>query len=299
MKIGYPCINRTLGCTNRTFRLASYSAERLRCTIALNLDCLRAILSFNLSHGILFFRITSDLIPFASHPVCTADWPGQFRDQFSSIGRFIRDQRMRVSMHPDQFVVLNTKDPGVLERSISELRYHATVLDLLGLDCTAKIQIHLGGVYGDKEAAIGRFIGVYQTLDPAIRRRLVIENDDRLYSARDCLEVSAATGVPVLFDFFHHQVNPSEGVLPDLLGEITRTWLSRDGLPMADYSSQAAGMRRGNHAESLDVDDFLLLLEQTRGHDFDLMLEIKDKERSALTAIRVAGPDPRLVTSTD
>lgn len=299
MRIGYPCINRTLGCTNRTFRLTSYSAERLLHTIALNLTCLESILAFNRSHGILFFRITSDLIPFASHPICTADWPGEFQDQFNSIGRFIRDHRMRISMHPDQFVVLNTKDPGVLERSIGELRYHATVLDLLGLDCTAKIQVHLGGVYGDKEAAIERFVRAYQILDPTIRRRLVIENDDRLYPVRDCLEVSAATGVPVLFDFFHHQVNPSPGALPDLLEEIGRTWLLSDGLPMADYSSQAEGMRRGNHAETLDVDDFLLLLEETRGHDFDLMLEIKDKEQSALTAIRVAGADPRLVAPID
>lgn len=299
MRIGYPCINRTLGCTNRTFRLASYSAERLLDTIALNLDCLAAILTFNLSHGILFFRITSDLIPFASHPVCTTDWPGEFQEQFRAIGRFIRDHRMRVSMHPDQFVVLNTKDQGVLKRSISELWYHAMVLDLLGLDCTAKIQVHLGGVYGDKTAAIGRFVEVYQTLDPAIRRRLVIENDDRLYPVRDCLGVSEATGVPVLFDFFHHQVNPSSGALPDLLEEIARTWLQSDGLPMADYSSQVLGGRLGSHAETLDVDDFLFLLEQTRGHDFDLMLEIKEKERSALTAIRVAGPDPRLVTSID
>lgn len=299
MRIGYPCINRTLGCTNRTFRLASYSAERLLDTIALNLTCLESILAFNHSHGILFFRITSDLIPFASHPVCTTDWPGEFQDQFSAIGRFIRDHRMRISMHPDQFVVLNTKDPGVLERSIDELRYHATVLDLLGLDCTAKIQVHLGGVYGDKTAAIGRFVEVYPTLDPAIRRRLVIENDDRLYSVRDCLAVSAATDVPVLFDFFHHQVNPSSGALPDLLEEIAGTWSLSDGLPMADYSSQAEGMRRGNHAKTLDVDDFLLLLEESRGHDFDLMLEIKDKEQSALTAIRVASVDPRLVASID
>jgi len=299
MRIGYPCINRTLECTNRTFRLASYSTERLYHTISRNLDCLGAILAFNRSHGILFFRITSDLIPFASHPVCTADWPGEFQGQFSSIGRFIRDHGMRISMHPDQLVVLNTKDPGVLERSVNELRYHARVLDLLGLDSTAKIQVHLGGVYGDRESAIERFVEVYPTLDPAIRRRLVIENDDRLYSARDCMRVSAETGVPVLFDFFHHRVNPSPGNLLDLLGEIARTWRGVDGLPMADYSSQAEGMRRGNHAKTLDVDDFLLLLEETWEYDFDLMLEIKDKEQSALTAIRVAGADPRLVASTD
>ncbi|MDD1665292.1 MAG: hypothetical protein LUQ32_08035 [Methanomicrobiales archaeon] len=118
----------------------------------------RKILEFNRDHGILFFRITSDIVPFASHPVIDLPWQDRFRAQIGEIGRLIRDSGMRISMHPDQFILINAPDETIVERSIAELRYHAEVLDLMDLDTTAKIQIHVGGVFGDREASIRRFI---------------------------------------------------------------------------------------------------------------------------------------------
>jgi UV DNA damage endonuclease len=90
MKIGYPCLNLTLGCKNRRFRFRSYSEERLVETVAANLFCLREMLQFNLGHNILFFCISSDLVPFASHPVGRFDWAEHFRKDFRNIGRFIK-----------------------------------------------------------------------------------------------------------------------------------------------------------------------------------------------------------------
>src|SRR5512139_3357539 len=122
MRIGYPCINRSIGCTaSRTFRLASYNEERMSKTIAGNLDCLEKILTFNVHHGLLFFRITSDLVPFASHPVCTFPWWEEFAGEFETIGAYIRKHGFRISMHPDQFVLLNATDKRVLQRSIADL----------------------------------------------------------------------------------------------------------------------------------------------------------------------------------
>jgi UV DNA damage endonuclease len=113
MKIGYPCINRTIGCSaNRTFRLKSYSEERLIETVENNLDCLLNILKFNVEHNILFFRITSDLVPFASHPICQFPWQRFFRDKFRKIGDLIRTHGIRISMHPDQFTLINIITPG-------------------------------------------------------------------------------------------------------------------------------------------------------------------------------------------
>ncbi len=297
MRIGYPCINRSIGCTpSRTFRLASYSEGRLREIIKANLDCLKKILSYNVDHGILFFRITSDIIPFASHPVCTFSWQKHFADEFLEIGEYIRKHRFRISMHPDQFVLLNAPKKEVLRRSIDDLKYQVQVLDLMGLDTSAKVQVHAGGVYGDKPASIDRFVKQYVLLDTVMQDRLVIENDERLYTLSDCLAIHELTGIPVIADAFHHSLYNNGERFLSLLSPVRETWKNNDGIPMIDYSSQEPGKRTGAHAEHIVAEDFRQFLEETRPADFDVMLEIKDKEKSALEALALARDDPRLVT---
>ena len=111
---------------------------------------LERILKFNVQHDILFFRIISDLIPFASHPICTFNWQNAFAEQFKRIGNLIQNFSIRISMHPDQFTIINSLENDVFLRSVRELAYHAQVLDMMELDNSAKIQIHIGGVYGNK-----------------------------------------------------------------------------------------------------------------------------------------------------
>ncbi|KUG19381.1 MAG: UV DNA damage repair endonuclease UvsE [Methanomicrobiaceae archaeon] len=295
MKIGYPCINQRIGCSSgRTFRLRSYSEKRHIETVAGNLDCLLSVLQFNVEHGLLFFRITSDLVPFASHPICSYPWHDVFADRFREIGAFIGEHRIRISMHPDQFVVLNAGDPGVVVNSIRELRYHADLLDLMHLDRSAKIQIHTGGVYGDKEQSMHRFAGRYDDLELPIRRRLVVENDDMRYTVQDCLQLHEDTGIPVLFDAFHHELNGSGEPAGETAALCSGTWRPDDGIPMIDYSSRQPLDRRGRHAETLDRGHFRKFLAETMPLDFDLMLEIKDKEKSALLAAEIAAGDRRL-----
>jgi len=115
-------------------------------------------------HKILFFRITSDIVPFASHSICRFDWQKHFEKQFEAIGNFIRKHEMRISMHPNQFILINSIDKKILERSVRELTYHTEILDLMGLDTSAKIQIHVGGVYGDKKRSKQRFISRFEKL---------------------------------------------------------------------------------------------------------------------------------------
>ncbi|RZN37443.1 MAG: UV DNA damage repair endonuclease UvsE [Methanophagales archaeon ANME-1-THS] len=286
MRIGYPCINRTIGCKgDRTFRLQSYAVERLIETVENNLSCLMKMLAFNLSHTVLFFRITSELVPFASHPVNQSNWQAHFGEQFKAIGAFIETHGLRISMHPDQFTLINSIDTEIFERSVKELRYHAQVLDLMELDTSAKIQIHVGGIYRDKGKSMDRFIQRFSELDERIQRRLVIENDDRQYSLKDCLQLHAATGIPVLFDVYHHELNNSGEPVRAAFDLFHTTWKKKDGVPMVDYSSQQPGERKGKHAESIDLEHFKRFLNETNGYDFDLMLEIKDKERSALKAV--------------
>jgi UV DNA damage endonuclease len=297
MRIGYPCINRSIGCTpSHTFRLASYSDERLWETVQANLSCLRSILEYNVQQGMFFFRITSDMVPFASHPICRFPWQEHFFDEFQRLGEYIKKHRFRISMHPDQFVLLNTPNEAVLQRSIDELVYHVQILDLMGLDRSAKIQLHVGGVYGNKIESMERFIHVYDRLDDSIRQRLVIENDERLYAVSDCIEIHQKTGVPVLFDRFHHAIKNQGEVVRDLLPVLKKTWKSADGIPMTDYSSQQPGKRVGAHTEHIDTADFARFLAETSPVDCDVMLEIKDKEKSVLAALDVARNDPRLFT---
>ncbi|UCG84126.1 MAG: UV DNA damage repair endonuclease UvsE [Dehalococcoidia bacterium] len=296
MKIGYPCINLSLDCKgDRTFRLKSYSEERLVETVDNNLNCLFEILRFNVAHNLLFFRITSDLVPFASHPICKFDWQSHFHNKFQEIGNYIRTNDIRISMHPDQFTLINSPDKGVFERSLQELIYHAHVLDLMELNTSAKIQLHIGGVYKDKITSINRFVERFNELPDLVSKRLVIENDDRSYTLQDCLEVSSITDIPILLDSFHHEVKNSGESQAEAVSLASSTWRQEDGILMIDYSYQHGDGRRGAHSYTMNVDHFTQFLDITKSYDFDIMLEIKDKEKSALKAVEAAKDDKRFV----
>jgi UV DNA damage endonuclease len=288
MKIGYPCINLSLDCrSSRTFRLASYSEERFKETVEDNLTCLMRTLNYNAEKGFLFFRITSDLIPFASHPVCTVPWQKIFRGTFHKTGSFLEDFHIRVSMHPDQFTLINSLDREIFRRSVAELTYHADVLDLLHTDSTAKIQIHAGGMYGDKKESIRRFIRRYQKLPQKIRKRLVIENDERLFTVEDCMSIHSETGIPLVFDVFHFRCNNNGEDMLEALLKVCATWSDRDGIPIVDYSGQEKNKKPGSHAHTINLQGFRRFIREIQGINIDIMFEIKDKEASTLKAAQV------------
>ncbi|WP_081867848.1 UV DNA damage repair endonuclease UvsE [Hymenobacter sp. IS2118] len=289
MKIGYPCVNEAMDCSAaNTFRLASYSEERLLAAVSANLTCLRRMLEWNVAQGLLFFRMGSGIVPFGSHEINTFPWQTHFAAQFRAIGDYIKANDLRVSFHPDQFVVLNSPSPDIVRRSIEELVYQGSMLDLMGLDSMAKLQIHVGGLYGDRELAISRFAAVHATLPAAVKARVVVENDDRLFPLRDCLHLHELTGVPILFDNFHHECLNHGEPMAEALRLAAATWHpTRDGVPMMDYSSQALGERKGKHTTDLVDERFREFLTNLHGLDMDLMLEIKNKEASALRAVAI------------
>lgn len=294
MKIGYPCLNLSIDDKgNKTFRLKSYSEERLIETVANNLNYLSDMLKFNVERRLLFFRVSSDIVPFASHPVCRFKWESHFKKEFLEIGNFIKEHGIRISTHPDQFTLINSLDETIYEKSVLELIYHAEILDSMELDTTAKIQIHVGGVYGDKEESIKRFTRRFKGLNEEIKRRLVIENDDRLYTLKDCLQIYSETGIPILFDVFHHELNNSGETIDTAFHLFSKTWDQNDGIPMVDYSSQEPDARRGSHAKIIDTESFKKFIYETGDFDFDVMLEIKDKEKSAIKAVEIASDDSR------
>lgn len=296
MKIGYPCINLSLKCrSSRTFRLKNYSEERLINTIGGNLDCLLQILKYNCENKIFFFRITSDLIPFASHPIMKFDWQDYFKLKFREIGKYIKQNKMRITMHPGQYTVLNSKNANVVANSIKELQYHTNVLDLLRLDSTAKIMTHIGGVYGDKSASINRFKKVYKTLESSIKKRYVIENDDKNYNLSECVKISETEGIPLILDVYHHECFNSGLSLQGAFKLSLQTWKAIDGKPIVHYSSQHPKKGKPTHADNVNLNHFREFIKKTKKFDFDIMLEIKDKEKSVLKAIKFLESDPRFL----
>jgi UV DNA damage endonuclease len=290
MKIGYPCINHSIGKqTVSTFRLSSYTEEKFMQCVNYNLATLVEILKFNIANNFMFFRISSDMIPFASHPICKFDWKEYFKSNLIKIGQLIKDHDIRISMHPDQFVLINSKSQEIVNNSIRELEYHTELLDLMKLDYSAKVQIHIGGVYGDKEKAKKQFISNYKTLLSAnIKKRLVIENDDHLYNLKDCIEIHEYIGIPILFDVFHHICFDNNLPLHIALQLSNNTWNhSKDGIMMIDYSNQELNQRKGKHSHTLDIKQFEKFILSVSNLDFDIILEIKDKEKSAKKAIEV------------
>jgi UV DNA damage endonuclease len=285
MRIGYPCNNLTLGISAaRTFRLATYSPERLLNTIDANLDALDAYLAWNAEHDIRYFRISSGTVPFASHPVMDVPWQRLRGDRLARIGETLRTNGVRVNVHPGQYTLINSPRAEVVTAAVAELMYHADLLDGMGLDDTNKVQIHVGGVYGDKPAAIDRFVERWERLPARVKARLVIENDERHFDLADALEIHRRIGIPVLFDSFHHSLKNHGESLAEALDLSTATWRGH-GPAMLDYSSQDTTKRPGAHTTSIDLDDFAHFLSAVADRDVDVMLEIKDKERSALRAI--------------
>ena len=280
MKIGYPCINRSIDCSsNKKFRLANFTREKFNETVRNNLNCLDKIVDYNVENNMLFLRISSETIPFASHEVCTLDWKKIFKNELNNIGIKLKENKFRVSMHPGQFTLLNSPNEKIVEKSLAELEYHADFLNAMGLDNTAKIQIHVGGVYGDKGSAIKRFINTFGIASNKIKSRLAIENDDYHYSVKDCLRINKETNIPIILDNLHLEcLNDGESLI-EAYNIIKGTWSKEDGIPMLDYSSQQKDARIGKHNEQLDSNHFKELIDIMQNQEFDLMFEIKDKEK--------------------
>ncbi len=274
--------------TSRTCRLKNATAARLRELIRENLDGLGRVIDFLERERILLYRLTSNLIPFASHPVSTLAWWDEFGASLGAIGRRFTTLGVRISLHPGQYTVLNSPNPNVVRASIAELDYQAQLLDLLGAGPSGKIVLHIGGLYGGSEqAAMDRFCAVALDLPARVRRRLVIENDDRLFDAEEALSVSRRIDAPVVFDWLHHHANPCAAPLGEVLPAIFATWQERDGRPKVHLSSQAKGAPAGAHADFIDPADARAFFAATPPHPFDCMLEAKEKDR-ALLKLRAA-----------
>jgi UV DNA damage endonuclease len=292
IRLGYACVNLTLGRKTRSLRLATLHAQGLPYLQQLvdeNLDLLAEILRWNRAHDILFFRISSDLIPLGSHvEVDLAQLRFPRAQEIADLA-----QEMRLSMHPGQYTLPSASET-VWENSYRDLCYHAFVLEQLG-QTEGDIILHGGGVYGDREASAERIRTNLLGLPDNVRRCIRLENDERCWSVRDLLPICEATGIPLVVDNLHHQLNGGEplAALPWL--RILSTWQGKR--PKLHYSEQDQTKRPGAHSAYLDAPAFHAYTCQIPLDAYDVMLECKGKDL-ALLRLRAELVDLKLWPST-
>jgi UV DNA damage endonuclease len=291
-RIGYACTPLTIPYkTSRSFILENFNEEKFYQCVRDNLSDLRKILEWNVQKHIYMFRISSDIIPFGSHSVNTLEWWKVFEKELLEIGELINSNGMRVSMHPGQYTVINSPNQDVVQRSSKDLEYHARFLDGLGVDYSNKLVLHVGGVYGDKPEALKRFVESYEHLPEAVKHRLVIENDDKNYTVKDVLEACDKLSIPAIYDNLHDSLNPCGMKAEEIFERVRETWQAVDGVPKFHYSEQDEIKRGGAHSKTINIESFMKYWNLASSFDSDVMLEVKDKELSAMKCINSMNPE--------
>lgn len=281
MRLGYACVNTQLPSASRTVRLANATPQRLLELTEANLEALAAILRWNADHGIDVFRVSSGTVPLGGHPANTVPWWRTLAAPLAAVGELM--DGVQVSMHPGQYVVLGAPVERLAAASLADLEYHARLLSSFGLDDSHGIVVHLGGVYGDRDAAAERFVRAAGRLSDDARSRLRLEHDER-WSLAEVVPVAEELGVPVVFDAFHHLLAPSfhGETTAALVRRLAPAWRGRQEL---HFSTQDPLKRPGAHAATLDLEAFARFREEVGGLDVDCVLEVKDKEQSVLRAL--------------
>lgn len=299
LRLGYVGINLTLQGAKGGPRLRSITAKRLEPmsprerrpllyqVARSNLKTLEAVIRWNREQGIHLFRITSDLVPLATHPVAAEwDWEADLAAEFAAVARLARETGIRLTLHPGQFVVLNAPDEELVAKSMQDLSYHARILELLELGPESGLVLHIGGGYGDRAAAARRFVENFARLERRIAERLWVENDDVTWDTAEVLAIAREIRRPMVFDLHHHRVLREDDWLP-WLEQILPTW--GDLRPKLHFSSPRDGPRSRHHAAYIDPDDFRAFAGRVPDLDADVMLECKMKDK-ALLALREAVP---------
>jgi UV DNA damage endonuclease len=285
--LGYACLNTTIPFKMRTLRLATYEAkgnEYLKELVLNNLLYVKACLQWNEQHNISFFRVSSDLVPLATHHRMTFAWweDADITASCKEIREFASSRRMRLSMHPGQYTLLNSPREDVVRRSVEDLVYHQLMAEKLGV---TDLITHVGGLYGSRMAAMNRWIQVYQTLPDGVRQRLRLENDEKLFSIEDILSIAETTGIPAVLDFHHHRLLPSleTGVA---LRRTVQTWKGIDDPKLHLSSGKTSKLDPRHHDLVLqqDYDEAAALLASSLdpSQRIYLMLEAKQKEQAVL-----------------
>lgn len=270
-------------------------------SVAVSIDALHRILDYLDDVGIRMYRLSSDFVPYATHP----DLP-QFHRQLEEhavdlarIGRYAKRLDVRLSLHPSQYVVLNARDEEIAAKSRADVDVQARLLDAMEQGPEAVVVLHVGGRYGDRRASLERFVANFERLSEPARRRLVVENDETSFTVEDCLWIHERIGIPVIFDHQHHRLNPGGLSVRDAVRAALATW-PPGVTPKIHFSSprlDGREVRRGRttrieppllrqHADFVDPWTFAELMDEIRDLECDVMIEAKGKD---LAVVKLVG----------
>lgn len=270
-------LEKISGYEHRIGRLTAIAKENLENTLR--------ILRANQYDRIQVYRFTSKLIPLCTHPQFrTWNYCEVLSRELKAVGDFVKEHKMRVSMHPDHFTLLNSPNPDVLQALILDLEYHTNVLEAMGLDSDTKIVLHVGGKYNQRVEALERFKSQFLHLPERIKSRITVENDDRSFTAAEVLKFCKDIKAPMVFDLHHHQVLHQGEDVSDLWPEICATWENTGLPPKVHLSSPRDDQNPRYHADFIDADaavDFLNIIRPF-DKDIDFMIEAKQKDMALI-----------------
>ncbi len=300
MRLGYACINLSLADqkvqVNRSMMKRTFLEKGIAYASSLalaNFQDLEKVIDWNIAHKIHLYRMSSDMIPWMSEYELSdlPDFPVVAKT-LKRIGKKVKKHDLRLTFHPGPFNILASNSERVITNTIKELRQHGEIMDLLDLPRTsfAKINIHVGAAYGDKKAALERFAENFQLLPTIVRDRLTIENDDKvnMFSVRDLLWLHERTGIPIVFDHFHHTFCTGGLSEEEALKSAIGTWPDRI-VPIVHYSSSRK-LHEDATAGATSHADHIHSPIELYGQHVDVMLEAKAKDLAVLTFRKMNGP---------
>ena len=291
VRLGYVAISKKLGkkvTSSSTVTFTNYNKiaipekrlEKLKLVAASNLKDLETIIKYNIENNIHFYRITSALIPLVTHPEVGYWGHREFlKKDFEYVGKLINNTNMRVDTHPDEFNVINSINPNVVENTKINLMCQAEWFEDFKYDL-GKMVIHVGGATNGKEAGIERFINNFRTFPEEVKSKIIIENDDKTYTAQETLNLCNELHLPMVLDIHHHNCNNSDDDIYKLIPKIFQTWKNEKLPPKLHFSSPKTGEKDRKHADFINPNDFVNFLEniKTFNTDIDIMLECKEKD---------------------
>jgi UV DNA damage endonuclease len=294
--LGYACINMSMGKkvgTNRTMVKRTFEAKGLDYVselALLNAKDIIKILEWNRLNGINFFRLSSALVPWGDNIDIThlKDYK-EFKFELKKAGDYAKFWNIRINSHPGPFNVLPSPNESVVQKTFADLELHGKIFDLMGLSKTPynNINIHCNGVYGDKQSAMDRLITNFKRLSPSVRKRLTLENDDKasMYSVKDLMYIHKHTGIPIVFDYHHHQFCTGGLSEEEALKLAATTWPA--GITQEVHYSESKALHENNSKEKPQAHSYLInALPNTYGLDLDIMVEAKGKELAILPFIK-------------